>query len=943
MRNFLFFRHVASLIVLLSSSILSVRGQDLIATFYPPVIQGSVNPGQSVAIDAAGNRYVVGYFSGVLDFNPGPGLDAKSSAGSSSAFVTRFNADGSYAWTQTFGGAGSAASASGVATDGTSVYATGQFFGSAQIGGAGTAVGSAGGTYDAFVIALNAANGAAKSGWGISGSGIQTFGGSSFDIGYGVATDGTNVYATGFFVSSSAQIGGTGTAVDRVGRNSDAFVIALNVSDGAAKKGWGISGSGIQTFGGTGNDVGVGVATDGTNVYATGSFQSSDAQIGGAGTMIGSVGGSQDAFVIALNASNGAAKSGWGVSGSGIQTLGGTGGDVGSGVATDGTSVFVSGSFNSSDAQIGGTGTAAGSVGATTDAFVIALNASNGAAKSGWGIAGSGIQTFGGTGNDIGSGVTTDGASVYATGSFDSSNAQIGTAGTIVGSVGGTTDAFVIALNASNGAAKSGWGFSGSGIQTFGGTGSDSGTAVAMVRSNVYVHGNFTSTDAGVGGLGIFNSANFGGFLLALDKGTGQTITPAVAPATLPNWTVYQTGYTQTVTSSGGSGVITLSLTGTLPAGLSFTASTGAIIGTPTAAGTFNFTVIATDSVGATGSQAYFLTVAKLPTVVGLIVATPNPSIAGQLVNLTANAAVAIPTGAFAPLPALSGSIVVSENTTALGSGALTNGFGSVVLASLAAGTHSLNVNYSGDAAYLAGSVGVTIDVIAPLNLSSGPVATPNPATAGVVVALTCGSNLDGVTWNWNFGDGTADTSGSASVSHAFSPAGVYMVTVTGFYGATAQTAFGVTTVTVLPQGGGGTPPIPQALTIATKSLRARNPSSQKDVVTLAGLLIPPANTVTLSGPLTINVGSVQQTFTLNALGLGKNRASTFRFRKEANSVAFQAKIIGDFLKVLQESGVSPGTSGSAKITVTITFSGTNYSADITFKIRGKSKSSIGK
>ena len=80
----------------------------------------------------------------------------------------------------------------------------------------------------------------------------------------------------------------------------------------------------------------------------------------------------------------------------------------------------------------------------------------------------------------------------------------------------------------------------------------------------------------------------------------------SVSPSTLPNWTANKSGYTQTVTSSGGTGTKTLSITfGAVPTGMTFTAGTGAISGTPTAAGTFNFTVTATDTVGATGSQAY--------------------------------------------------------------------------------------------------------------------------------------------------------------------------------------------------------------------------------------------------------------------------------------------------------------------------------------------------
>jgi Flp pilus assembly secretin CpaC len=70
----------------------------------------------------------------------------------------------------------------------------------------------------------------------------------------------------------------------------------------------------------------------------------------------------------------------------------------------------------------------------------------------------------------------------------------------------------------------------------------------------------------------------------------------AIRTTSLPDG-VLNTAYSATLQSTGGTGAITWSLaTGTLPTGLALNASTGAITGTPTAAGTSSITVKATDA-----------------------------------------------------------------------------------------------------------------------------------------------------------------------------------------------------------------------------------------------------------------------------------------------------------------------------------------------------------
>lgn len=68
--------------------------------------------------------------------------------------------------------------------------------------------------------------------------------------------------------------------------------------------------------------------------------------------------------------------------------------------------------------------------------------------------------------------------------------------------------------------------------------------------------------------------------------------------------------YNQVLSTSGGTGPYSYSVTGVLPAGLSLSSS-GVLSGLPTAAGTFGFSVTATDSFGAVGTDALSMDIAS--------------------------------------------------------------------------------------------------------------------------------------------------------------------------------------------------------------------------------------------------------------------------------------------------------------------------------------------
>lgn len=102
---------------------------------------------------------------------------------------------------------------------------------------------------------------------------------------------------------------------------------------------------------------------------------------------------------------------------------------------------------------------------------------------------------------------------------------------------------------------------------------------------------------------------------LRITTSTGNTCTvcancPTItlSPSSLPDGNLGG-AYNQTITASGGSSPYTFTVSsGSLPPGLNLSSS-GALTGTPTSPGTFNFTVAAADQTGCPGSQAYAITI----------------------------------------------------------------------------------------------------------------------------------------------------------------------------------------------------------------------------------------------------------------------------------------------------------------------------------------------
>jgi uncharacterized protein YhjY with autotransporter beta-barrel domain len=196
---------------------------------------------------------------------------------------------------------------------------------------------------------------------------------------------------------------------------------------------------------------------------------------------------------------------------------------------------------------------------------------------------------------------------------------------------------------------------------------------------------------------------------------SAATIT--IGPASLPGGTS-GTAYSQLLTPTGGTGPYTCSITaGALPGGISLTNNT--LTGTPTSAGSYNFTVTCTDSYGNSGSRNYSLTVAAGNVLTIGPASMPAGTVGAAYVNQTMTA---------------TGGDGVGPYTYAVTAGTLPNGLtltnGVVSGTPTAAGTYTFTVTGTDSTGGDFGSKQYTVIVAPPVPLTVGP-ATITPPEVG--------------------------------------------------------------------------------------------------------------------------------------------------------------------------------------------------------------------
>ncbi|OAZ02840.1 MBG domain-containing protein [Flavobacterium succinicans] len=275
-----------------------------------------VEVGRSICIDAAGNTYVYGIFSGTADFDPsGASTTATASGTGSDLFIAKYNAAGVFQWVANGGVTNSSDNNSGnlgsIKTDGTNVYVVGSLAVSSN-GATFTPVGSCttctvpsnATTTRGFVGKLDAATGTWQ--W------INTFGGNGLiqNNGQGLCLDPTgNVYVSGqcngtFTLGALPQISTADPEVFFGKLNAAGTWQWATTAGGTGSDGAGISGSGIT------------YNTNLDRLTASGVYNSTTAASFGS-LSIGAAGGNNDIFLTELNPTTGDFLSAFGFGGTG--------------------------------------------------------------------------------------------------------------------------------------------------------------------------------------------------------------------------------------------------------------------------------------------------------------------------------------------------------------------------------------------------------------------------------------------------------------------------------------------------------------------------------------------------------------------------------------------------------------------------------------------------
>ena len=311
-------------------------------------------------------------------------------------------------------------------------------------------------------------------------------------------------------------------------------------------------------------------------------------------------------------------------------------------------------------------------------------------------------------------------------------------------------------------------------------SGSGGSGTITLNLSGVTNTTGLTISGSGTGSIGIIGTPTAAGTVSftvtpsdAIGTGTAKTYSFTIAPPVSLNPTTLPGAeeglvYNKTITASGGSGTISLALSGvTNTTGLTISGNgTGAISlsGTPSAGGTVTFTVTPTDSIGTTSGTVYSFTVSPQ------VVLSPS-TLPGGEAGITYSRTIAASGGA-APV-----TLAVSGVTNTTGLTISGNGTGTISVSGTptSSGTVTFTVTPTDKVGTGSGTIySFSVNpatVLSPTTLPAGQVGlaynqsiTSSGGSGHVTLALSSVTNTTGLTITGN-GTGTISLSGTPTSS----------------------------------------------------------------------------------------------------------------------------------------------------------------------------------
>jgi len=117
---------------------------------------GNQDYSKSIQVDGAGNIYVLGDFSGLVDFDPSAGFSLQDVNGASDIFIAKYNPQGDFVWVKTFGGIGIESSKDLIVGGQGNIYIAGIFQGTTDFDPNGGVVNlTSSGAFDSFILKLD--------------------------------------------------------------------------------------------------------------------------------------------------------------------------------------------------------------------------------------------------------------------------------------------------------------------------------------------------------------------------------------------------------------------------------------------------------------------------------------------------------------------------------------------------------------------------------------------------------------------------------------------------------------------------------------------------------------------------------------------------------------------------------------------------------------------